>query len=153
MRRTIQNENVQSIDGTNFTIGIIASRFHDDITEKLLEGAMDILLHHKVQKENIEVAWVPGSFEIPFGCQQLARTKKYDALIALGCVIKGGTDHHMLVGGEASRGVMQVSLEHHTPIGFGVITANTLEQAQERSGEKENRGTDAALAALTMIVQ
>lgn len=117
----------------------------------MLEGALETLKDNKVKKENIKTIWVPGSFEIPLACQRLAQTKKYDALIALGCVIKGETDHFYYIAGEASRGIINVMLKFDIPVGFGVITTNNLKQAQARSRGKHNKGREAAEAALVMV--
>ncbi|OIP80327.1 MAG: 6,7-dimethyl-8-ribityllumazine synthase [Parcubacteria group bacterium CG08_land_8_20_14_0_20_48_21] len=132
-------------------IGIVVARFHNDLTEKLLAGALRVLKMIGIQEDRITVVWVPGTFELLLACQKLVQQKKFNALIALGCVIQGATDHHLLVGSEAAGGIMQVSLTHNIPIGFGVITANTLAQARERAGDKENRGEEAAHAALAML--
>ena len=132
-------------------IGIAVAEFNADITEALIRGALSELKASGVQEENIIVRRVPGSFELPLACAQFAATKKYDALIALGCVIKGETDHYYYVAGEAARGIMEVMLKHAIPIGFGVLTTNTLQQAKDRSGTKENAGAAAASAALRMI--
>ena len=126
------------------------TRFHSDITEKLLAGALQVLRKNNVANKRIKVVHIPGAFELPLACQHLALQKKFDALIALGCVIKGETNHHVLVEGEAARGIMHVSLVYNIPIGFGVVTAHTLPQARNRSDSKENRGSDAARAALAM---
>ena len=131
-------------------VGIAVSRFNADITEKMLAGAQKELVSSGVKKENIEVVRVPGSFELPLACQRMAKSEKFDGLIALGCVIKGETDHYYHVAGEASRGIMEVMLTYDIPIGFGVITVNTLEQAEDRAG-KHNKGTEAARAALEML--
>ncbi len=129
------------------TIGIAVAEFNADITEKLLSGAMKELKAHGVSAKKITVVRVPGSFELPLACQRLAETKKFSALIALGCVIKGDTDHYYYVASEASRGIMEVMLKYNIHIGFGVITANNLKQAEERSS-KINIGTNAARAVL-----
>lgn len=138
------------INGSQLKIGIVVSRFNEDITGKMLEGALETLKENKVKKENIKIVWVPGSFEIPLACQRLAQSKKYDALVAIGCVIKGGTDHYYYICNEASRGIMDVMLKYSIPIGFGVLTTNNLKQAQARSRGRHNKGREAAEAALAM---
>ena len=117
----------------------------------MLDGALETLKENKVKAGNIKTVWVPGSFEIPLACQRLAQTKKYDALVAIGCVIKGQTDHYYYICNESSRGIMDVMLKFDIPIGFGVLTCNNLKQAQVRSRGKENKGREAAEAALMMI--
>ena len=137
--------------GKGLKFGLVASRFNEFITEKLLGGAQDALLRHGVNQEDIEVAWVPGSFEIPLVAKKLAQTKRYDAIICLGAVIRGGTPHFEYVAAEVSKGIAKVSLETGLPVTYGVITADTLEQAIERAGTKMgNRGFDAALTAIEM---
>lgn len=142
---------VIKINGSKLKIGIVISRFNKDITEKMLDGALRTLEKNNIKKENIEIAWVPGSFEIPLACQRLAKTKKYDALVAIGCVIKGETDHYYYICNEASRGIIDVMLKFDIPIGFGVLTTQNLKQAQVRSRGKENKGREAAEAALAMV--
>jgi 6,7-dimethyl-8-ribityllumazine synthase len=141
---------VRKFDGSKLKIGVIVSQFNDSITKRMLEGALEILAENKVKKENIKTVWVPGSFEIPLACQRLAQTKKYNALVAIGCVIKGETDHFYYICNEVSRGIMDVMLEFNLPIGFGVLTCNNLKQAEVRSRGKENKGREAAEAALAM---
>lgn len=139
------------IDGSRLKIGIIVSKFNSDITGGMLQGALETLEKNKVKKENIKVLWVPGSFEIPLTCQKLALAKKYDALVAIGCLIKGETDHYHYIADASSKGVMEVSLKFNIPIGFGIITVNNLKQAQERSGRTNNKGAESAQAVLEMI--
>ena len=139
------------VNGRRYHIGIAVADFNADITGKLLAGALAALTNAGVQKNDIRVVHVPGSFELPLACQKLAKTGKYDALVALGCVIKGETDHYHYVAGEASRGVMDVMLKFDIPIGFGILTTNTLEQAIARSGKKIDAGGSAAKAALRMV--
>lgn len=141
---------LKKIDGTKLKIGVVVSRFNEDITGKMLEGALETLKENKVKKKNIKIVWVPGSFEIPLACQRLAQTKKFDALVAIGCVIKGKTDHYYYICNEASRGIMNVMLGYSIPIGLGVLTVNNLKQAQARSRGKHNKGREAAEAALAM---
>ncbi|MEJ2323822.1 MAG: 6,7-dimethyl-8-ribityllumazine synthase [Nitrospirota bacterium] len=131
--------------------GIVVSRFNDFVTSKLLDGAVDALLRHGAGEEDIEVVRVPGSFEIPLVAKRLAQKGGYDALICLGAVIRGATPHFDYVAAEVSKGVAQASLETGVPIAFGVITADTIEQAVERAGSKAgNTGWDAAMTAIEM---
>ena len=133
-------------------IAIAVSRFNDFFTKELLGGARDCLARHGVAEERVDVAWVPGSFELPLVARQLARTGRYGAVICLGCLIQGDTPHFQLIASEVTKGVAHASLETGVPITFGVITAETIEQAIERAGTKAgNKGFDAALAALEMI--
>ncbi len=137
--------------GKGLKFGLVVSRFNEFITEKLLEGAQDALLRHGVNQEDIEIAWVPGSFEIPLIAQKLAQTKRYNAVICLGAVVRGGTPHFEYIAAEVSKGIAKVSLETGLPVIYGVITADTLEQAIERAGTKMgNRGFDAAVTAIEM---
>src|SRR5262245_10737949 len=131
--------------------GIVASRFNDFIVDRLLDAAVSTLLKHGVAAGDIEVVRVPGAFETPLAIKKLAASRRYQALIALGCVIRGGTPHFEYVAGEASRGVAQVSLDEEIPVGFGILTVDSIEQAIERAGTKGgNKGADAALAAIQM---
>jgi len=131
--------------------GIIASRFNDFITSKLLDGCVDTLKRHGVKDSEITLGWVPGSFEIPYLAQKLAKTKQYDALIALGTVIRGSTPHFEYIASETAKSVASISLATGIPVIFGVITADNLEQAIERAGTKQgNKGRDAALSAIEM---
>ena len=137
--------------GKGLKFGLVVSRFNEFITEKLLEGAQDALLRHGVSQEDIEIAWVPGSFEIPLIAKKLAQTKRYDAVICLGAVVRGGTPHFEYIAAEVSKGIANVGLETGLPVIYGVITADTLEQAIERAGTKMgNRGFDAAVTAIEM---
>lgn len=137
--------------GESLRFGIVVARFNDFITGKMLEGARDALLRHGVNEEDIEVSWVPGSFEIPLVAQKLANTKRYDAVICLGAVIRGGTPHFEYVAAEVTKGIAQVGLNTGLPVIYGVITADTLEQAIERAGTKQgNEGAKAALTAIEM---
>ncbi len=137
--------------GKGLKFGVVISRFNDFITSKLLEGAQDALLRHGVNQGDIDIARVPGAFEIPLVAQRLAQTKKYDAIICLGAVIRGGTPHFEYVATEVSKGIARVSLDSGLPVSFGVITADTLEQAIERAGTKAgNKGFDAAVDAIEM---
>ncbi len=137
--------------GKGLKFGLVVSRFNEFITKKLVEGAQDALLRHGVNQEDIEIAWVPGSFEIPLIAKKLAQTKRYDAVICLGAVVRGGTPHFEYIAAEVSKGIAKVSLETGLPIVYGVITADTLEQAIERAGTKMgNKGFDAAVNAIEM---
>lgn len=137
--------------GQGLRFGIVAARFNGGVTHHLLEGALDALRRHGVAPDAIEVAWVPGSFEIPLVARRLAGSGRYDAIICLGVVIRGATPHFEYVAAEASRGIAAASRETGIPVIFGVLTTDTLEQALERAGTKAgNRGWDAALAAIEM---
>jgi len=137
--------------GKGLKFGLVVSRFNDFITAKLLEGAQDALVRHGVRQEDIDVARVPGAFEIPLAAQRLAQTKKYDAIICLGAVIRGGTPHFEYIASEVSKGIARVGLDTGLPVSFGIITADTLEQAIERAGTKQgNKGFDAAVDAIEM---
>ncbi len=132
--------------------GLVAGRFNDFITRKLLEGAIDTLSRHGVKEEEMEVAWVPGSFEIPYAASRMAGSGKYQAVICLGAVIRGDTPHFDYIASEVAKGIARISLDTGVPTIFGVITADTLEQALERAGTKAgNKGSDAALAAIEMV--
>ena len=131
--------------------GIIVSRFNEFVSSKLLDGAIDTLKQHGAQDNSVDVAWVPGSFEIPVAAQKIAKSKKYDAVISLGAVIRGATPHFNYIANEVAKGVARVSLDTGVPCIFGVITADNLEQAIERAGTKQgNKGRDAALSAIEM---
>lgn len=133
-------------------VAIVASRFNELITTKLLSGAMDGLTRHDVEKDNVDVAWVPGAFEIPLVAKKMAQSGRYDAVICLGAVIRGATSHYDYVCAEVSKGIAQVALEIEVPILFGVITADTIEQAIERAGAKAgNKGFDCAADAIEMV--
>ena len=137
--------------GKGLKFGLVVSRFNEFFSKKLLEGAQDALLRHGVNEEDIDVAWTPGSFEIPLIAQKLAQTKKYNAVICLGAVIRGGTPHFDYIAAEVTKGIAKVSLDTGVPVIYGVITTDTLEQAVERSGTKEgNKGFDAAVSAIEM---
>ncbi|WP_102834383.1 6,7-dimethyl-8-ribityllumazine synthase [Clostridioides difficile] len=137
--------------GKDLKIGIINSRFNEFITSKLLSGAEDCLLRHDVSPENIEIVWVPGAFEIPLVAQRMAKSGKYDAIICLGCVIRGATSHYDYVCSEVSKGIAKVSLDSELPVIFGIVTTENIEQAIERAGTKAgNKGYDCAMNALEM---
>ncbi|MFL8669829.1 6,7-dimethyl-8-ribityllumazine synthase [Clostridioides difficile] len=137
--------------GKDLKIGIINSRFNEFITSKLLSGAEDCLLRHDVSSENIEIVWVPGAFEIPLVAQKMAKSGKYDAIICLGCVIRGATSHYDYVCSEVSKGIAKASLDSELPVIFGIVTTENIEQAIERAGTKAgNKGYDCAMNALEM---
>ena len=139
-------------NGKNVRIAIVAGRFNEFITSKLVGGALDVLKRNDVSEENIDIAWVPGAFEIPLITKKLANTGKYDAIITLGAVIKGSTPHFDYVCAEVSKGVAQISLQSELPVIFGVLTTNNVEEAIERAGTKAgNKGADAAFSAIEMI--
>ena len=132
-------------------IGIVAARFNEFITNKLVSGAIDALKRHGVSDENITLAWVPGAFEIPLGAQKMANSHNFDAVICLGAVIRGSTPHFDYVAGEVTKGVAQVGLHTGVPTIFGVLTTENIEQAIERAGTKAgNKGFDAAMTAIEM---
>lgn len=132
-------------------VGIVAARFNEIIVGKLLGGAVDGLVRHGVEEENITAAWVPGAFEIPLIAQKMASSGKYDAVIALGCVIRGQTSHYDYVCNEVSKGVAQISLQTGVPVMFGIVTTENIEQAIARAGSKAgNKGYDCALGAIEM---
>ena len=133
-------------------IGIVVARFNDFITSRLLGGAMDGLKRHDVPEENVDVAWVPGAFEIPLIASKMAKSGKYDAVICLGAVIRGATSHYDYVCNEVSKGIASVSLETGVPVMFGVVTTDNIEQAIERAGSKAgNKGFECATGAIEMI--
>ena len=133
-------------------VGIIASRFNEFIVSKLLSGAVDGLVRHGVEEENITAAWVPGAFEIPAVAQKMAASGKYDAVICVGTVIRGATSHYDSVCNEVSKGIAQVGLQTGVPVLFGIVTTENIEQAIERAGTKAgNKGYDCALSAIEMV--
>lgn len=141
-----------NIVAKDIKIGIVAARFNEFITSKLLGGALDCLKRHEVDGEDIDVAWVPGAFEIPLIAQSMAKSGKYDAVICLGAVIRGATSHYDYVCAEVSKGIAQVSLQTGVPVMFGVLTTDNIEQAVERAGSKAgNKGFDCAAGAIEMI--
>ncbi len=140
------------LDATGLRFALVASRFNEFITSRLLAGARDALIRHKADEKNLTDVWVPGSWELPLAAKALAECGKYDAVVCLGCVMRGDTTHHEHIGGEAAKGIAQVTLETGVPIGFGVLTTDNLEQSIERAGSKAgNKGADAALGALEMV--
>lgn len=146
--RTIEGNLVSK----SIRVGIVTARFNEFITSKLLGGARDGLLRHDVRDEDIDVAWVPGAFEIPLIASKMAKSGKYDAVICLGAVIRGATSHYDYVCNEVSKGIATVSLESGIPVLFGVLTTENIEQAIERAGTKAgNKGYDCALSAIEMV--
>ena len=136
----------------NSKFGIVISRFNSFINESLLSGAVDALMRHGADDNDIEVIYVPGAYEIPLAVQKAANAKKYDAIIAIGSVIRGGTPHFEYVAGECVKGLSQVMMQTGTPVAFGVLTVDTIEQAIERSGTKAgNKGVEAAMSAIEMV--
>jgi len=130
---------------------IVVSRFNSLVTQRLLDGALDALRRHEADENAITIAWTPGSFELPLVAQRLAKTGKFDAVICLGCIIRGDTPHFEYVASETAKGIAQVMLDTGVPVVFGVVTADNLEQALERAGAKAgNRGFDAAMTAMEM---
>ncbi len=137
--------------GSGLKIGLVVSRYNDFITTKLLDGALDCLARHDVADADIDVSWVPGSFEIPVAVKRLASSGKYDAVVALGCVLRGGSSHFEFIAAQVSRGVAQTAHDTGVPVIFGVITPDTIEQAIERAGTKlGNKGFEAAQNAIEM---
>ena len=137
--------------GQDRRFAVIASRFNQTIVERLVDGALDALVRHGVRADDVDVVWVPGAWELPIAARRLLSTERYDALVAVGAVIRGDTPHFDYVAGEASRGLAQASSDFETPIGFGLLTCDDDAQARERAGGAHgNKGWDAALAALEM---
>lgn len=133
-------------------IGIVAARFNEFITSKLLSGAIDALIRHNVKEDNIQVAWVPGAFEIPLIASKMAKSRKYDAIICLGAVIRGSTTHYDYVCSEVTKGIANISINSEIPVMFGVLTTENIEQAIERAGTKVgNKGFDCAMGAIEMV--
>ena len=137
--------------GKGLRFGLVVSRFNEFFSQKLLDGAKDALARHGVAENDMEVAWTPGSFEMPLIAQKMAASRKYDAVICLGAVIRGGTPHFDYIASEVAKGIAKVGLDTGVPVIFGVITTDNLEQAIERSGTKDgNKGFDAAMSAIEM---
>ncbi|MDI6891485.1 MAG: 6,7-dimethyl-8-ribityllumazine synthase [Actinomycetota bacterium] len=135
-----------------FKFGIVVSRFNEFLSTRLLEGALDALRRHEASEENINVAWVPGSFEMPLVAKKMAESKKYDGLICLGVILRGGTPHFEYICSEAAKGVAKINLDTGVPTAFGIITADTIEQAVERAGTKSgNKGWQAAMSSMEMV--
>jgi 6,7-dimethyl-8-ribityllumazine synthase len=140
------------LNGAGLRFAIVVSRFNDFITQKLLDGAIDALVRNGADSESIEVYWTPGSFEIPLIAKKVAHLNRFDAIICLGTVIKGGTPHFDYIAAEVSKGIASVGLASDIPIIFGVLTTESIEQAIERAGTKQgNKGRDAAMAAIEMV--
>jgi 6,7-dimethyl-8-ribityllumazine synthase len=139
------------LQGKGLKFALVISRFNEFISGKLLDGAQDALKRHGVNEVDVDIAWVPGSFEIPLAAKKLADTKKYDAVICLGAVIRGATPHFEYVANEVAKGIAKIGLDTGIPIAYGIVTADNLEQAIERAGTKAgNRGFDAAVSAIEM---
>jgi 6,7-dimethyl-8-ribityllumazine synthase len=139
------------VNGEGRRFAVLASRFNHHITERLAEGAMDALVRHGALSEDVDLVWVPGAWELPFAARRLAATERYNAIVVVGAVVRGDTPHFDYVAGEASRGLAAASSEYDIPIGFGLLTTDTMEQAESRAGgEHGNKGWDAAVAALEM---
>jgi 6,7-dimethyl-8-ribityllumazine synthase len=139
------------LNAQNRKFALVISRFNEFISHKLLDGAMDCLLRHGADEKNVTIYWVPGSFEIPLIAQKLAAAGEWDAIVCLGTIIRGDTPHFEYIASEAAKGIAQVALHSGTPVAFGIITADTTEQAIERAGTKSgNKGWDAALSAIEM---
>lgn len=140
------------LDAGNYRFGIIVSRFNSFISERLLEGAIDTLVRHGAADEQLTVVRVPGAFEIPLMAQHMAASKRFDALLCLGAVIRGGTPHFEYVSSEVTKGVAMVSLDSGLPVAFGILTTDSVEQAIERAGTKAgNKGAEAAMSAIEMV--
>ncbi len=136
----------------NSKFALVVARFNSFITQSLLEGAVDALKRHGAQDNEMEVIWVPGAYELPLAVKRLADLKKYDAIVALGCVIRGGTPHFEYVAGECVKGLSQVMMQYGIPVSFGVLTVDSIDQAVERAGTKAgNKGVDAAMSAVEMV--
>lgn len=136
----------------NARFGILVSRFNSFVVESLLDGAIDCLQRHGAQASEIEIVRIPGAFEMPLAAQRMATSQRYDAIIALGAVIRGGTPHFEYVAGECTKGLAQVGMQYNLPVAFGVLTVDTIEQAIERAGTKAgNKGVEAAMSAIEMI--
>jgi 6,7-dimethyl-8-ribityllumazine synthase len=140
------------LDASRGKFAIVVSRFNEFVTQKLLEGALDCLQRHGAKEENLEVIWVPGAFEIPYAAKRIADSKSFHGIICLGAVIRGATPHFDYVASEVAKGVARVALDSGVPTVYGVVTADTIEQAVERAGAKTgNRGFDAALATIELV--
>ncbi len=140
-----------NLNGSGLKVGIVVGRFNNLLTTKLLEGALDCLKRHQVGESDVSVAWVPGAFEIPYAASKMAESQKHDVILCLGAIIKGDTPHFDYIAGEASKGIAKIALASGLPVIYGMVTADTLEQAIERSGTKAgNKGWDAAQAGIEM---
>lgn len=138
------------VDGSALRVAVVVAQFHEEITSRLLDGARDALVDYRVPEDQIEVRWVPGAFELPLMCKQLAESGRVDAIVALGCVIRGETPHFEYVAGEAARGLMDAMLSTGVPMAFGVLTTEDTAQAEARAGGESNKGYDAAQTAVEM---
>ena len=148
MPRTIEGK----LDAKSCKIAVVVSRFNSFMTQTMLDGALDTLSRHGLDTEKVDVVWVPGAFEIPLTCKKIANSKKVDGIVALACVIRGATPHFEYVSAEVSKGIAKVTLDETIPIGFGVVTADSIEQAIERAGSKSgNKGSDAAISVIEQI--
>ena len=151
MDKTVKNVFEGKLDAKGLRFGIVCARFNEFFVSKLLDGAIDVIIRHNGESENIDVAWVPGSFELPLVVKKMAESAKYDAVIALGVVIQGATAHASYINAEVSKALAQISQNTGIPAAYGMITADNIEQAIERSGTKAgNKGGDAALCAIEM---
>ena len=140
------------LDAKGLTFGLIVSRFNRLLTDKLLEGTVDCLLRHGADKKNITVAWVPGAFELTYAASRMVKTGNYDAVVCLGAVIRGDTPHFDYIANEASKGIARLAIDSDLPVIYGLVTADTLDQAIERAGTKAgNKGWDAAMSAIEMV--
>jgi len=147
----MSKELIGILDGKGKRIGIVVSRFNELITKQLLEGALDCLLRHGVKESDITIAWVPGSFEIPSVAKKMAESRKVEAVICLGAVIRGETPHFDYIAGQSSKAISQIALESEIPVIYGILTCDTVDQAIDRAGAKTgNKGWQAALSALEM---
>ena len=152
MDKTVKNVFEGNLDAKGLKFAITCSRFNAFFVEKLMEGAIDTIVRNGGKASDIDVAWVPGAYELPFAANKLAKNGRYDAVMALGVVIQGATTHADLLNSEVAKGLCQIGLDTGLPVTYGLITANNIEQAIERSGTKAgNKGADAALAAIEMV--
>lgn len=149
MQRKQYAKDYKPKDASALRVGIVVSEWNSDITENMLAGARETLRTWGVKEKNVHVVHVAGSFEIPYGCLKFLKTKKIDTILALGCIIKGETDHDRYIAGAVSQGIMDLMLQYNVPISFGVLTTNNLAQAQARAQGEENKGCEAAVAALS----
>ena len=151
MDKIVKNVYEGKLDAKGLRFGVVCARFNEFFVSKLLDGAIDVIIRHGGESENIDVAWVPGSFELPLVVKKMAESEKYDAVIALGVVIQGATPHASYINAEVSKSLAQIALNTGIPAAYGIITADNIEQAIERSGTKAgNKGGDAALCAIEM---
>ena len=148
MQRKELQKSVNLPGASRFKVGIVASRFNEDVTGQMLKGALETLRARNVPAKNIEILRVPGSFEIPYACLKLIKKKKFDAIVALGCIIKGETDHDRYIASAVTHGLTDLTIKHSIPVSLGILTTNNLAQARARSRGKTNHGEKAAVAAL-----